>query len=173
MPLIRRQALGVALILLLLASCGPGTPTPAPSPSAKTSQAPGNAVVESLVDGSAHVALTGDVGQSYDFDFVAATNEEDMSILAWNRGINSFDLLAAPDALTPGSHRTSRTLWITLVLQSIDASFVSDQGECTIRLELPGANALKGRVTCHRLTSERRNKTVSLVATFSAGPRGA
>jgi hypothetical protein len=167
-----RVGVVTAFAVLLVAGCSSSSPQPPPpsSPS-PTPSAPANAVADVLVAGHTHLQLTGDVTQTYDWDFVSSSNQQDMSILTWGSGLDSFDLLAGPGALAEGRHKSSNELWISLVLDSIGASFVSDQGQCRITLSKVDGQSIEGGVSCGAVSTVNGNKTVKLVGTFSAGPR--
>jgi hypothetical protein len=161
-----------AVMLVLAVGCSSSHPAPSPTPSATPPPSPANPVVDQLIEGHAHLELGGDIEQTYEWDLVAASNQDDLSILSWGRGLNYFDLLARRDSLVVGTRRSTPALWITLVLDSIHQSFVSDQGECRITLSSVDEGSLAGTVTCGALTSKGRRKTIELAVTFAAGPRG-
>jgi hypothetical protein len=154
-------------MVAVAAACSSAAPSPSPS-----RRPPANAVVEGLVTGHAHMKITGDVKHTYDWDLLGASADPDTTVITWGRVLDSFDLLAMPDAIVEGEHVSSLDLWIDLRLDSLHVRFLSEGGECSITLTRVDEGLLEGRVRCERLVSETGAKTIGLSGSFTANSPG-
>jgi hypothetical protein len=163
------RAVWTLVIVAASAACSSAPPAPTPS---STVGPPANAVVDGLIVGNAHVAVSGDVDQTYDWELLGASDAPDVTVITWGNGLDTFDLLALPGGMVEGEQASSLDLWTELHLISDHEQFLSEAGECSIKLTRVEPGHLRGRVECDQLTSESGDSSIALSVRFSAGPRG-
>jgi hypothetical protein len=153
--------------IALLSACSGGSARPSPPPATSP---PANQLSEGLVVGATHLKLTGDLSRTVDWALESATNDPEMTSLAWGQGLDEFFIEIGPGDLVVGEHGTSPDLTVNLALGSTNDDFVDRHGECRVTFtKVEGGVA--GKVRCDRLVSETGTTTVVLTGTFSAGQR--